>query len=282
MSDSNDKWNKLNPKDCIPSKKPNKNNLYKDTKKDDEWVSSNSEWCGSCYNSYIAICKSVADAFDIYFDYKKKHWNEEALRKIVNKIYDDTKDDNYIDWLKENTRKLEVIIDCINTRFYQHDNCYKKEGELYPSEVSNKGHMRILTTLCSGLLKLYMLYERNLKLYNDKHNNKMSNILLDLNSECANNCKNILVNTESKDILEELKLSIKNIELLEGLKNSNIKLSNSKVENILKKYDIYGKKKSPKKKSKRSYNKNKENKRVKGLIKEHNREYGVKIISDYK
>lgn len=273
-------WEHAKTKDCIPSKKPNNKKLYKNKESlDEEWFQSNNIWCGSCYNSYIIVCKSVADAFNIPYNRKTKHWDEETLRNFINEIYDETKDDNYIDWLDEHTHKIQVIIDCINARFYQHDNCYKKETDKYPSEVSNKGHMRFLTTLCSGLLKLYMLYERNLKLYNNNHAIKKNNILLDLNPECSSNCKNILINTESKDILEELKLSMVNIELLEGL-NNTVKVSDNKVENTLKKYGIYNRKKSPKKKSKRSYNNNnKEKSRIKALIKEHNREYGVKIIS---
>lgn len=42
------------------------------------------------------------------------------------------------------------------------------------------------------MLKFYILYELKLKLYNDKYKPKKPNILLDLNASCANNCKDVL------------------------------------------------------------------------------------------
>ncbi len=137
--------------------------------------------------------------------------------QLINLIYKQTKNYDYNTWLNYYEPKMKSLIDCINTRFYHHKNCFRplSNYERYPSIVSNKGHMRNITVMCSGLLKLYILYEKMLKKYNDNSIVKKKNLLLDLNSECADNCRNTLKSKVVISILKDLELSTKNINKLD-------------------------------------------------------------------
>lgn len=225
----------------------------------------------------MAVCKTVASEFKIHLD-KQDHWDENDLKNMVNKIYVETKDENYIHWLNNHTSKIKAIIDCINTRYYQHRNCFKYEGSIIkkPSEVSNEGHMRNLTTLCSSLLKLYILYEMNLKKYNDNNKYKKENLLLTLNQETANNCRNLLKGTTSK-IIQDLELT-DNIKLLENTpKNTSKKIKRSrgkekyKILNTIEpsKEQLKKEKHNPKPKSKRAYNDKIEKRRINNSIEQY-------------
>ena len=276
-----DTWKYIDQKDCIDKKRPVHNILFKYKGKEvDGWVQSNHKWCGSCYKKYMSVCKTVASEFKISLD-NQDHWDENDLKIMVNKIYDETKDENYIHWLNNHTSKIKAIIDCINTRYYQHRNCFKYEGSIIkkPSEVSNEGHMRNLTTLCSSLLKLYILYEKKLKQYNDNHKNKKSNLLLELNEETANNCRNLMKGTELKEIIQDLSLTDNNLKLLETPKNTtknyNSKRSRGKgkykIPNTIEpsKEQLKKEKHNPKPKSKRAYNDKIEKRRINNSIEQY-------------
>jgi len=174
---------------------------------------------------------------------------------MVTGIYNETKDLDYLIWLNDNERRMDALIKCINSRYFHHTNCYKSSDKHRISTTSNEGHMRNLTVLCSGLLKLYVLYETKLKEYNDNSQTKKPNLLLDLNTECADNCRNALKGPEVKEILEKLnfKLKPKYIHKLEttsprsysspkrSRRKASYKVKNEKMKKIMSEYiDRYG------------------------------------------
>lgn len=86
-----DTWKDIDPRDCIDKNRPERNILFKYKDKGiDGWVQSKHNWCGSCYNKYMSVCKTVASEFKIHLD-NQHHWDENDLKIMVNKIYDETK-----------------------------------------------------------------------------------------------------------------------------------------------------------------------------------------------
>lgn len=212
-------WENFKYTECLPYNMPSKKERFskmQDGSKDG-WIQSDDDWCKSCYNAYKHICKHVSYEFEIQYHEEQRIWNEKDLVQMINLIYKQTKNYDYNIWLNEYEPKMKSLIDCINTRFYHHKYCYRplSDYERYPSMVSNKGHMRNITVMCSGLLKLYILYEKMLKEYNDNSIIKKKNLLLDLNSECADNCRNTLKSKVVISILKDLELSSKNVSKLE-------------------------------------------------------------------
>lgn len=244
---TNNTWKKYSSKECRPYNRPSKEELLKYKEKYKEgWYQSVNPWCISCHNAYKEICEEVAIQFNLSYDKIEHFWAEKDLINMVNKIYNETKRDDYKTWLIEHEPKLESIINCINSRYFHHSHCnmaIKNNNRI--STVTEKGHMRNLTTLCSSLLKLYILYEKNLKEYNDKCKIKKRNILLDLNTECANNCRNALKGLEIKNIFKDLKLKNRDINTLEtkspksynssrrSKRKSSYKVKNNKMKSMV-------------------------------------------------
>jgi hypothetical protein len=247
-----DTWSKINYKVCKPYNIPSNKTLYIKNSLEDEWIKSHHKWCIGCYNSYKLICKEVSKLFNIPItNIDKKLWDEQDLMNMVNKIYNETKNDNYETWLNENEPKMKALIECINTRYFHHSYCYKSDKKERISTKSTTGHMRNLTVLCSSLLKLYIIYEKKLKDYNDNSLIKKKNLLLDLNTECADNCRNSLKRDDDKDLKKifiELKLKPKNINKLEtksprsysspkrSRRTSSYKVKNDKMKKIIDNY----------------------------------------------
>jgi len=213
----NNTWSSVSHTECKPYNIPSTKLLFKDFKKlDKDWIESNNLWCIGCHNTYKLICEDVAMIFKIpIIDIDKKFWLEKDLIDMVNKIYKDTKEIQSEKWLNENEDKMKALINCINTRYFHHSYCYKSVYKNRISTTSNKGHMRNINKLCSCLLKLYILYEKKLKEYNDKSKYKKKNLLLDLNPECADNCRNSLKDIGVSQILRDLNLKNKDIKKIE-------------------------------------------------------------------
>jgi hypothetical protein len=213
----NNTWSNVSYEECKPYNIPSSKTLFKEFKNvGKEWVESNNIWCIGCHNTYKLICEDVATIFNIpIVDIDKKLWLEKDLIDIVNSIYKDTKEIDYKTWLEEYEPKMNALIKCINARYFHHSYCYKSPYKNKVSVKSNQGHMRNLNTLCSSLLKLYILYEKKLKEYNDNSKTTKKNLLLDLNTECADNCRNALKGVEVNKILQDLNLKNKDINKIE-------------------------------------------------------------------
>jgi hypothetical protein len=215
-------WIDLHPKDCKDLSKIKEKDLFKNTKviEKGEWIESNDISCASCYASYTKVCVSVATEFNLYKNIKK-HWLGDELKLMINNIVNKSKDIKSILWLDTYEKKLQSIIDCINSRVYHHLNCHKYIGSnIINKDISNEKHMDFLKVLCESMFKLYILYEYKLKDYNDKNNKFKKNILTDLNKECMNNClialddinntNNFFNKSEIKNISKLIKLNKNN------------------------------------------------------------------------
>jgi hypothetical protein len=188
---------------CIQDKKPN--NLFINAPIEEGWYKSNNDWCKNCYKAYYDICKHVAYEFRIPID-EENHFNKEDLKTIILQVVESTKYEESKEWLYNHEKKLMSIINCINSRVNYHINC--RRPVTYTTVRFDPQHLYFLTVLCASMLKLYILYELKLKLYNDKYNPKKPNVLLDLNTSCANNCKDILRDTDKvKELLKYFNLS---------------------------------------------------------------------------
>jgi len=225
-------WDEFGPEYCKPLKIP------KHTKFDTigyNWIAYDDIWCAGCYNSYIEICRRVYKEFKLNKT-KDYHFIEKDLIEKVVKLVEKTKKEPSEKWLSKHQSKIESLIECINMRVYQHINCYKNKIETNRYNVSNKGHMRNLFTLCSSLLKLFILYEYKLKQYNDTHpQNPKENILLDLNEECANFCFGSLQTNDIEYMLESLGLTKEDIPKTQS---NNFNITNHKANELLKKRDL--------------------------------------------
>jgi len=244
-------WKDWDPKDCKPHSIPSKDILFNPRmlQQKDDWVESKHKWCKGCYSAYLKVCKTVSDEFNIPYDSVNQHWKEDDLKNMVNKIYRETKDDHFSKWLMENEPKMKAIITCVITRYFHHQHCYKPVSprKIRVSETTTEGHMRNINVLCASLLKLYILYEKKLKQFNDNTlGSKKKNLLLDLNSECADNCRNALKSGEFKNIIDELNLKSSDINKLEtntkrskrsrekrSRRKKHYKVDRNKISNIL-------------------------------------------------
>ena len=166
-SEIEEKYNHFNndwahyPKEfCQDDLKPSYNEVFEKYQqtKDENWIESTHPFCKSCFSTYKEVCGEVGLFFNL-----GRNWRKEDLSERVNDfIIHYSTNYNIDDSINAYQQALQPFIECINARWFQHDNCFlssDKEMLIIIIEVSNDDHMMFLLILCRELKGLYSIYK---------------------------------------------------------------------------------------------------------------------------
>ena len=224
-------WEHYPKEYCDPTIIPDQEELFKEyqlskstSENNEEWIESIHPFCLSCYSNYKEVCHQVGT----YFHMSSK-WDKDLLPEFVNEFI--KKQSNETDMEKKIIAYENGLIlfgECINTRWFHHDQCFKetKNKNNKNVEVSNEGHMYFLLVIALQFKKIYLLYTNSISTYNieqDAFNRKKrhKNVILETHSTIINICRNVIKNYGNQD-------DIVNIDKILATKDTIIKRRKSK------------------------------------------------------
>ena len=194
----NNDWAHYPKEFCQDDLKPSYNEVfekYQETK-DENWFESTHPFCKSCFSTYKEVCEEVGLFFNL-----GRNWRKEDLTERVNDFiitYFESTDNNIFE------QALQPFIDCINARWFQHDNCFLSSDKEVNNnvEVSNDDHMMFLLILCREVKKLYSIYKSLINSKNQKlialnsSTNKKIPLVKDFlkDNKIINICRNVIKN----------------------------------------------------------------------------------------
>jgi hypothetical protein len=187
-------WLDVDPKKCYANKPAN---LFLTTQNaHDGMTQSTSEWCKSCYNLYNRLCRQVAAAFTPTLKINEKlEFDVDDFTNAVDEIVNESESMPDKDLVERCSKILEAIIECVNARRFQHQNCYS-HNLLYKDRGILRGdvaHESFIVALGQGFYKLRTLYNLSLTSMNAKRNlKKLSPISSILDAEANTNTVTVL------------------------------------------------------------------------------------------
>jgi hypothetical protein len=190
---------------CKEENKPTYNEIFENVQptKTENWFESTHPFCKSCFSIYKEVCGEVGIFFGLGKNWKKEHLPDAVTKFILTVINQITDFDEKILSYQE---AIHTFVDCINTRWFQHDTCFRSTDYKVNNNVdtSNPDHIGFILVLCREMKKIYPLYKNlintkneEIKLVNQtskKNIPLIPNFLKDQNPQIINICRNIIKN----------------------------------------------------------------------------------------